>query len=187
MHASFPNALTVSRIFISALLVFFLALPGFVPKQVLIGLFTLGCLTDFLDGMLARRWKTVSGWGRVMDPLADKVLILSVLVMLTEKSLVPGWITALFVIRELWVTGVRSFRLMPASKGGKLKMAFQSLGLILILLQGSTTLTSLGIAFLLGALVLGYASMFQYMARFSDPLLSAESMDLCYTKTKNRT
>lgn len=187
MHTSFPNALTVLRIFISALLVFLLALPGFDARGALVGLFTLGCLTDFLDGMLARRWKSVSGWGRVMDPLADKVLILSVLVMLTGKSLVPGWITALFVVRELWVTGIRSYRLMPASRGGKLKMIFQSFGLLLILLQHSTTLTEIGVALLLGALVLGYASMVQYMLHFSDPFLSAETKGLCYTKGKSHT
>jgi CDP-diacylglycerol--glycerol-3-phosphate 3-phosphatidyltransferase len=182
-YVFFPNALTVSRVLISALLVFLLSWPNETAPGLLAGLFAVGCLTDFLDGVLARRWQSVSGWGKVMDPLADKVLILSVLVMLTERALVPGWIAALFVVRELWVTGIRSKARMSASRLGKLKMFLQSLGLFLILLQRPGSLATIGLASLFGALAAGYGSMIDYMFRFrNDREFSSSQGDLCYTK-----
>ena len=182
-YVFFPNALTVSRVLISALLVFLLSWSNETAPSILAGLFAVGCLTDFLDGVLARRWQSVSGWGKVMDPLADKVLILSVLVMLTERALVPGWIAALFVVRELWVTGIRSKALMSASRLGKLKMFLQSLGLFLILLQRPGSLAAIGLVCLFGALAAGYGSMIDYMFRFrNDREFSSSQSDLCYTK-----
>lgn len=179
----FPNALTVSRVLISALLVFLLSWPDEIAPNLLAGLFAVGCLTDFLDGVLARRWQSVSVWGKLMDPLADKVLILSVLVMLTERTLVPGWTTALFVVRELWVTGIRSKVRMSASRLGKLKMLLQSLGLFLILLQSPGSLAATGLVCLFGGLAAGYGSMIDYMLRSrSDREFSSSHGDLCYTR-----
>jgi len=173
----------VSRVLISVLLVFLLSWPDETAPSLLAGLFAVGCLTDFLDGVLARRWQSVSVWGKLMDPLADKVLILSVLVMLTERTLVPGWTTALFVVRELWVTGIRSKVRMSASRLGKLKMLLQSLGLFLILLQSPGSLAATGLVCLFGGLAAGYGSMIDYMLRFrSDREFSSSHGDLCYTR-----
>lgn len=183
MYAFFPNALTASRVLVSALLVFLLSWPYETDSFILAGLFAVGCLTDFLDGILARRWQSVSGWGKVMDPLADKVFILSVLVMLTERSIVPGWITVLFVVRELWVTGIRSNLQMSASRLGKIKMFLQSLGLFMILLQKTPgSLTDIGLGCLWGALAVGYGSMIEYMLRFSKNRESSSNRNLCYSK-----
>ena len=92
-------------------------------------IFLVASATDFLDGFLARRWKVVSAFGKLADPIADKVLVLAVLFSLCIVDTVPWWPVALLTLREISVTlgrlAVMRRVVIPASKGGKVKTALQ--------------------------------------------------------------
>jgi CDP-diacylglycerol--glycerol-3-phosphate 3-phosphatidyltransferase len=140
-----PNTLTVARIFLVPLLVVVL-LTKFpapelfgLPKEVVAALiFGLAALTDWLDGHLARRRGQVTTLGQLLDPIADKLLITAALVSLVQMSLVPAWMAAVIIGRELAVTGLRSLAqsrgvIMPASSLGKLKMTAQIVAVLTLL------------------------------------------------------
>ena len=69
--------------------------------------FAVASITDYLDGYLARKWKVVSNFGKFADPMADKLLVMSAFIMMIELKMVPAWITAVIICRELAVTGLR--------------------------------------------------------------------------------
>src|SRR5205809_7178051 len=108
-----PNSLTVTRIFLVPLLVVVL-LTKFEGRMILgvrkelvgAAIFGLASLTDWLDGYLARRRKQVTALGQLIDPLADKLLILAALLALVQMGLVPAWMVAIIVGRELAVTAL---------------------------------------------------------------------------------
>ena len=103
------------------------------------GLFILGCLTDFLDGYLSRKYNWVSTFGKIMDPVADKVLINSTLIMLSVYNLVFVWITILLIARDVLVDATRMVKakdgiVVPANIWGKLKTVFEMLGILVFFL-----------------------------------------------------
>jgi CDP-diacylglycerol--glycerol-3-phosphate 3-phosphatidyltransferase len=141
-----PNALTIARIFLVPLLVVVL-LTKFegrlilgVPKEFVgAAIFGLASLTDWLDGYLARRRKQVTTLGQLMDPLADKLLIIAALVSLVQMGLAPAWMVAVILGREFAVTGLRSIAYargvtIAASPLGKFKMASQVVAILLLIL-----------------------------------------------------
>ena len=145
-----PNALTLSRIFIVPLLVVVLLTPVSenwlgVPQYVLgVGIFVAAALTDYLDGKLARRWKQVSKLGKLLDPIADKLLISAALISLVENHLAPAWAVVIIVGREFAVTGLRSIAategvIISASRMGKFKMVAQVFTVGLLILSISPT------------------------------------------------
>lgn len=101
-------------------------------------LFALACVTDRLDGDLARRWGLVTDFGKLADPIADKALIGSALVGLSVLGDLAWWVTAVIIGRELAVTGLRFWvlrrRVIPASRGGKIKTLLQIIAIGLFLL-----------------------------------------------------
>lgn len=106
-----------------------------------LGLFVVATITDWVDGYIARATKSVSPFGKVADPLADKVLVIGALVALVREPLVdiPLWAVFLIIVRELLIGGIRGLSavqgvIIPADRGGKWKMAIQSVVVILILL-----------------------------------------------------
>ncbi|WP_300343930.1 CDP-diacylglycerol--glycerol-3-phosphate 3-phosphatidyltransferase [Nesterenkonia sp.] len=102
------------------------------------GVFLVAMITDKIDGDLARSRGLVTDFGKIADPIADKLLIGAALVMLSLLAELPWWVTVLILVRELGITALRMAMLrtqvMPASRGGKLKTALQSAGLQLMLL-----------------------------------------------------
>jgi CDP-diacylglycerol--glycerol-3-phosphate 3-phosphatidyltransferase len=140
-----PNALTLSRIFIVPLLVVVLLTPlsenwlG-VPRYLFgVTIFVLAALTDYFDGKLARSRKQVSKLGKLLDPIADKLLISAALISLVENHLAPAWAVVVIVGREFAVTGLRSIAategvVISASKMGKFKMVAQvvTVGLLIL-------------------------------------------------------
>ncbi|EXF25258.1 CDP-diacylglycerol--glycerol-3-phosphate 3-phosphatidyltransferase [Nesterenkonia sp. AN1] len=102
------------------------------------GVFALAVLTDKIDGDLARSRNLVTDFGKIADPIADKLLIGAGLVMLSLLGELPWWVTLVILARELGVTVLRMvvirYGVMPASRGGKLKTVLQSAGLLLMLL-----------------------------------------------------
>src|SRR5213594_1700190 len=145
-----PNALTLSRIFIVPLLVVVLLTPVSenwlgVPRYLLgVSIFVAAALTDYFDGKLARSRKQVSKLGKLLDPIADKLLISAALISLVENHLAPAWAVVIIVGREFAVTGLRSIAategvVISASRMGKFKMVAQVVTVGLLILSLSPT------------------------------------------------
>ncbi len=129
------NKLTLSRMLLVPIIVVLLLFPGKWTCLFATLLFILASATDWVDGYVARRSGTVTSFGKFLDPLADKVLISSILIMLAQHGWVPGWIVSVIVARELIVTGMRAMAMeqgvvIAADKYGKLKTIAQIFALI---------------------------------------------------------
>jgi len=154
------NVVTVLRI---ALVPFFawalLADGGHTTTGRLIAtaLFVVAAATDRLDGWLARRSGQVTDLGKMLDPIADKVLIGTALVLLSWLGDLPWWVTVIILVRELGITAMRFFLLryvvLPASRGGKLKTVLQSvaIGLYLLPLDALPAFVSVAAVIFMGA------------------------------------
>ena len=145
-----PNYLTLARIFLVPLLVVVLLTPfsekwfGIQSYALAIGIFLIATLTDILDGHLARRRKQVSKFGALLDPIADKLLVSAALIVLVEKHLAPAWAVVVILGREFVVTGLRSVAategiVIAAQKVGKLKMWFQCVAIVALLVAAATS------------------------------------------------
>ena len=135
-----PNALTLSRLVaIPPLMVLLMVrFPG--HDQLAAALFIVFSLTDTLDGQIARRRGTVSDFGKFLDPLADKLFVLSVLIVLVQEGLVAAWVVVVIFSRELIITILRSVaaaqgRVIPAAPLGKTKTVMQMGAVTLLILQ----------------------------------------------------
>ena len=170
-----PNALTLSRIFLVPLLVVFL-LTGRLAEREAWGLivFVAASPTDYFDGYLARKRHQVTTLGKLLDPIADKLLISSALVSLVALEVAPAWMAVIVIGREFAVTGLRSIAssegfTIDASKLGKSKMASQvfCVGcLICGKLFPDSVFVELGSALLWVVVALAIMSMIQYFERF---------------------
>ncbi len=134
------NALTISRIVVVPVIVILLIIDGVVPSVTAAALFIAATITDYLDGYFARKYHMESDLGKLLDPLADKLLIASVMIMLIPVGRVPAWIAAVIIGRELAVTGLRSIAsekhiIIAANWLGKYKTAFQCAALIPLLIH----------------------------------------------------
>ncbi len=115
---------------LTLLLVFLLLRPGPAAKIAALAVFTAAALTDWWDGRIARRRGLISKFGVLMDPIADKVLVLCAFGAFVKLGAVPGWMVLLIVARELLITLLRMVALakgkaLPAEAAGKVKAAFQ--------------------------------------------------------------
>ena len=128
-----PNILTVFRIVLIPVLVILLTNPDPTASVLATLTFFLACLSDFFDGYLARRWGISTTFGKLLDPLADKLIVAAALIMLSgmdRDPTVPAWMTAVIIGREIAVTGLRAVALgqgvvIAAEELGKYKMIFQ--------------------------------------------------------------
>ena len=135
------NALTVLRIAMVPFFAWALLIDGghsTTGRLVATALFALAAATDRLDGWLARRSGQVTNLGKLLDPIADKVLIGTALILLSYLGDLSWWVTVIILVRELGITAMRFFLLryvvLPASRGGKLKTVLQSVAISLYLL-----------------------------------------------------
>jgi len=125
-----PNAITFSRLIMTAAFVVAVSqrnLPGY---GIGLTLFIVAAASDWLDGYLARKMGLVTPLGKLMDPLADKILVSAAFIFFTERGLCPVWVTALIIGREFLVTGLRTIAMeaghvMAADRLGKWKTTFQ--------------------------------------------------------------
>ena len=127
-----PNQLTIGRLFLTALFVAVMSIPDQLLKSVHLLdyritiatlFFLIASLTDFLDGYIARKLNLVTDFGKLMDPLVDKILTSAVFIILSKENMIPAWITITIISREFLVTGLR----LLASNQGKVLSA-DSLG-----------------------------------------------------------
>ncbi|HET6311236.1 MAG TPA: CDP-diacylglycerol--glycerol-3-phosphate 3-phosphatidyltransferase [Candidatus Nitrosotalea sp.] len=135
-----PNVLTLSRLAAipPLMLLLMVRFPG--HDQLAAALFIVFSLTDILDGEIARRRGTVSNFGKFLDPLADKLFVLSVLIVLVQEGLVAAWIVVVIFSRELIITILRSVaaaqgRVISAAPLGKTKTVMQICAVALLILQ----------------------------------------------------
>ncbi len=134
-----PNKLTVSRIILAFAFVGFLFGHGIIYKALALATFALASLTDMVDGYLAKSRNEMTDFGRLMDPVADKILVLSAFVSFVELRLIPAWMVIAIIFREVTITGLRLFALskgkvIPADGGGKNKTVWQMSSIFLILI-----------------------------------------------------
>jgi len=171
-----PNVLTLARILLIPVFIILFVNPT--PDQSLAAaiIFAVAAVTDMLDGYIARRTGQVTKLGKLLDPIADKLLVLSALILLMNVERVSAVVVLLIVARELAVTGIRAIAagegmIIAAETTGKYKMALQVVAIILLILEG-TGLAELGNMHLAGmftlclSLVLGYVSGGQYVWSF---------------------
>lgn len=130
-----PNTLTVLRILLVPVMVVLLwEEPSILALRLGWFIFVGAMITDIVDGWLARRWNLTSAAGAYLDPMADKLMVATVLVMMVELGWVPGWLAALLLCREIAITGLRGIAsqegmIISASTLGKLKTTYQGTAL----------------------------------------------------------
>ena len=134
-----PNILTLLRILMTFVFLVFLNKGDFSSTVVAFVVFVAASLTDFLDGYIAKRYNLISNFGRIMDPIADKFLMLSAFYMFMRMNIIADWMFYIIFIREVLVTLVRFYAMgkgvvMAAEKAGKYKTTFQISTVIVILL-----------------------------------------------------
>ena len=133
-----PTRLTLARILLTFAVMALSFMPGWMAKAAALLLFVLASLTDWLDGYLARRWNQCSPLGALLDPIADKVLILGTLLAFVQLRLVPAWMVLIVVLREFLITGVRLFAasrhvILAAAAEGKHKTVSQVVAVVAVL------------------------------------------------------
>ncbi len=149
-----PNLLSLLRIGLVPVLVVVLMVPTPGSRVLAGSVFAVACLTDFLDGWIARRHGMTTPLGQILDPLADKLVVSAVLIMLAAmppEPRVPAWMVVVIVLRELLVTGLRGVALrrglvVPAQELGKYKMILQVFALEALILQYRYPIPGTGVA-----------------------------------------
>ena len=134
-----PNKLTLLRILLIPFFVIFAKMGSFGMQLVAVAIYIVACVTDALDGRIARARNLVTNFGKFMDPIADKLLVMSAMVVLTYQHRMPDWVCILMLAREFMVSGLRLVavqggRVIAAGPLGKLKTVFQMLSTIALML-----------------------------------------------------
>lgn len=135
-----PNRLTVSRLGLTLLFVGVLSVESPCKYTAALLLFGAASFTDYLDGMLARRWNLITNFGSLMDPLADKVLTSAAFVMFVQEKHLDAWVVVMVLAREFLVTGIRLIAMergavLAAEKLGKHKTIWQLVCALYFLLE----------------------------------------------------
>ena len=171
---SHPNSLTLFRVAASPIIVILLLFPNRTKVFIAALIFSAAAITDFLDGFFARQRGLVSNFGKVMDPIADKVLTSASFIMLTALGWVPAWIVCIIIGREIAVTGLRNIIAqkgsdLSASSLGKYKTGFQIAAIIPLMIHFpylSIDFHAIGTIFLWVALTLTIWSGAAYFIRY---------------------
>lgn len=133
------------------------------------GIFLAATITDFLDGVIARRFNLVTDFGKIADPIADKALISTALVALSVHSIIPWWITTVIILREVFITllRIRVLRhgVIPASRGGKVKTFSQSIAIFFFLMPVEGLINNLANPLMYLAVALTVATGIDYVVQ----------------------
>ena len=166
-----PNALSLVRIFLIPVLVVFLIVVPRPYNLTAAAVFLAAVLTDWLDGRIARSMRQVTTLGKLLDPVADKLLISASLISLVQVGRVPAWMVVLIVGRDLAVTGLRGIAasqnvVIQASDFGKATMIAEVIAVALLILNWPVFSVPLGKAILAVAILLSLASGVAYFQKF---------------------
>lgn len=163
-----PNKLTVGRI---------IAVPFFVVLYMMgynlaaFIIFIAASLTDMLDGKIARKYNLVTNFGKIMDPLADKILVYSAFCLMVDNGLVPGWMLIVILAREFAISGMRTVAasegiVIAAGMSGKIKTVLQMIAVpLLLLVDIIPAVTMLANIFLWASLVMTVYSGIEYIMK----------------------
>ncbi|UCG61273.1 MAG: CDP-diacylglycerol--glycerol-3-phosphate 3-phosphatidyltransferase [Candidatus Zixiibacteriota bacterium] len=156
-----PNKLTLLRIIIAPVFMFFFIIDNFHMQMVALGLFVLAALTDLADGYYARKYGVITGFGKFMDPLADKILVSSALISFIALDYVSPFPVILIIGREFFITGLR---LLAAYRGVVIAPSWWA---------KVKTFLQLSIV----GVVLGYITLINALAYYESPLRSSLEFD----------
>lgn len=163
-----PNKITMFRIFLVPFFVLFMCFPNELnfAKYIALVIYIVASITDFVDGYISRKYNMVTKFGKIMDPLADKLLVASGFIMLTGVGIIPPIITFIMIFRDLVITTLRIFgsdegKDVAAIMSGKIKTTFQLIGVPLAILgyalEGMTTNSINNVSF--GAVIINIENM----------------------------
>ena len=176
-----PNWLTILRLALIPVFVLMLNDESRSGLNAAAVIFIFAAITDYADGIIARRYSAVSDFGKLLDPLADKILVMAALVMLVSLhderglSFVPAWMVVVILAREFWITGLRALAasggtVVAAKSGGKVKSFLQMVGIVALLLNDYAVTVNgvrlpfqyIGLNILLVSIVFSYVSAIDY-------------------------
>jgi len=139
------NKLTLLRIILIVpfIIILLWGANNFMYRLIAFVIFSVASLTDFLDGYLARKFNLITNFGKLMDPLADKILVLSSLMVFIQLKYVPAWMVIVIITRDFLINGIRSLaaskgKVIPAGNLGKIKTTTQMIAILLIILLGAS-------------------------------------------------
>ena len=128
-----PNKLTMLRMLLVPVFVVFLSIEQAWCQWVALAIFIAASLTDLFDGRIARSRNMITDFGKFMDPIADKLLVMSALIVLVSQGRMPAWVCIVMLAREFIVSG---FRLVASTKGKVSQMIFIPMAILLIPIEG---------------------------------------------------
>lgn len=167
-----PNILTLFRVALIPFYILFFYQKSFDSSIIASTIFSIASLTDVLDGYLARARSEVTQFGKFLDPIADKLLILSALILLVGNARVEAWLAIVIIGREFTMTGFRAIAssegiVIAAETTGKVKMFFQTVSVIILTIDFTNPLFhQAGIFLLLISMCLAVFSALQYFVKF---------------------
>lgn len=170
------NKLTLARVALIPVFLVILYLDFPYARCAAFGVFVVACLTDFVDGYIARHYNQVTNFGKFMDPLADKMLVMAAMCYFVEYGQMPGWCLAIVLLREFAVSGMRLVaveqgRVIAAAWSGKVKTASTMVCLCLMLVFQSNLLNVVCIAVIVATTV--YSGI-EYFAKNLDVFKEAD-------------
>ncbi len=180
-----PNWLTFGRILSLPLIIGLASFPGRAFGVAAAVVFSLAAITDFLDGYIARRTGQVSEFGKLVDPIADKIIVAAAFIMLVSLGRAPAWIVALIISREFAVSGLRAFAgtrniVIEARFMGKTKTTLQILSIICLLVNFNLwgfPFVQVGWILLIAAFITTMWSGYEYFADYAATARKTASND----------
>jgi CDP-diacylglycerol--glycerol-3-phosphate 3-phosphatidyltransferase len=171
LKKNLPNLLTVSRILAIPVIVLSFYIQNRYANLITILTFMFACITDFVDGYLARAWKVQSRLGKLLDPIADKLIVVSTITMLIYKHKINDFTvipSIIIICREILVSGLREFLItanvsIPVSKAGKVKTFLQMVAVIALILDNYIIIKEVGAVFLWCAALMTIWSGYRYV------------------------
>ncbi|UIP91770.1 CDP-diacylglycerol--glycerol-3-phosphate 3-phosphatidyltransferase [Wolbachia pipientis] len=166
-----PNLLTISRALAIPAIISSFYIESKYASLITILIFMFACITDFFDGYLARAWKVQSNFGKLFDPVADKLVVASTIIMLVYKNkidditIIPS---VIIVCREILVSGMREFLIatnvsLPVSKAGKIKTFLQMIAVIALIMSDYEKIRYAGVICLWAAAIMTMWSGYNYV------------------------
>ncbi len=192
-----PNILTMARIFCTPLIVlmFLLPIPNGVGVYVALGIYILGCITDFIDGKIARKFNMITDFGKFMDQIADKFITTTAMILVLFSGVITDWAAILMllvvVLRDILISGIRMVAanknyVIPADIFGKVKSLFLDVSNVILILyialRESVTANFVeyvlyfGLALMIVGVVLSVVSCVNYTVK-AIKVLSADSKE----------
>lgn len=180
-----PNTITMLRIGIIPVLFFLLQSPGPTGSLVIACIFVVASLTDLLDGYIARRYQIVTTMGKFLDPIADKLVVNTAMILMIPLGRIPAWIVAIIIIRDFTVDGIRTIAssegvIIGSSRLAKQKTLCQVVAVTALMIHYpflGADAHLVGMAVLYLALFLTLYSGMDYLVKFSKEIFKKEKMN----------